>query len=137
MRRQLALMIAVGTLATACGGTESTDVPVQSGRVTIDGHTRNTKSVSCTQNGWIVTIDADTAPGRAHALLDLGGQQPDVKTVTIENIDDLHGVAGSEVGNARATTDGKGYTIAGTAVGAAAGQPGQSRDMPFEIKAPC
>jgi lipoprotein LpqH len=45
--------------------------------------------------------------------------------------------AGGDVGNAEASTDGNIYTITGTAVGADQAHPGQTRTMPFEIKAPC
>jgi ipoprotein LpqH len=48
----------------------------------------------------------------------------------------VHGVAGSDVGKAEASTDGNIYTITGTVVGHDQANPGQTRTMPFEIKAP-
>jgi hypothetical protein len=135
----VAVALAAAAVASGCGltGTPPNEPPVQSGRVTIAGNTRNTQSVKCTQVQWSLTIEASTNPGRAQAFLQLGGVKPLVRTVSIENIDDVHGVAGGDVGNAEASTDGNIYTITGTAVGADQAHPGQTRTMPFEIKAPC
>jgi ipoprotein LpqH len=133
------LIVATSAVVSGCGltGEEPVEPPAHSGSVTIDGHTRSTQSVACTQNDWLLSIDADAPPGRVRAALQLGGQQPEVQTVSIENIDTLTGVAGGEVGDAKATTDGAFYTITGTAVGSDPANPGESRRMPFEIKAPC
>jgi ipoprotein LpqH len=109
----------------------------QSGRITIDGHARQTQSVSCSQVQWFLTIDASAEPGHAQAFLQLGGDRPIVQTINIVNIDDINGNIGGDVGNAEASLDGSTYTISGTAVGSDSANPGQTRELPFEIKAPC
>jgi ipoprotein LpqH len=135
----LAVPLTAAAVTSGCGltGTPPAEPPAQSGHVTIGGNTRDTQSVLCTRNDWTLTIKADAAPGRARAFMELGGERPIVRTVNIENINGASGVAGSGVGNAEATTDGNIYTLTGTAVGSDRANPGQSRTLPFEIKAPC
>jgi ipoprotein LpqH len=135
----MAVTLTAAAVASGCGltGTTPSEPPVQSGRVSIGGNTRTTQSVKCTQVQWSLTIDASTDPGRAQASLQLGGEKPLVQTVSIENIGEVHGVAGGDLGKAEASTDGDTYTITGTAVGGDRAHPGQTRTMPFEIKAPC
>ena len=70
-------------------------------------------------------------PGRAEASLQVGGERPIVRTVNIENINDLYGAAGSGVGEVEATTDGNAYTITGTAVSSRRGEPGTDADSAF------
>ncbi|AFM15914.1 conserved lipoprotein/antigen [Mycolicibacterium chubuense NBB4] len=134
-----AMIVPAVALAAGCGltGSPPDEPPVESGHIALAGTTRQTQSVSCTQIAWDMTIQAVAAPGRAHALLQLGGRQPVVKTVDIRNIDGSSGVAGFDFGTAKATADGTTYTITGTAVGSDPAEPGRSRTMPFEIKAPC
>jgi ipoprotein LpqH len=88
--------------------------PHKPGHITIGGHTRDTQCVKCTQNDWNVTIEANA-----------------------ENINDVYGAAGSGVGGVEATTGGNAYTMTRTAVGSDRANPGQTRTVPFEIKAPC
>jgi len=135
----IAVALAAAAVLSGCGltGTPPNEPPVQSGRITIGGNARTTQSVKCTQVQWSLAIEASTDPGRAEAFLQLGGEKPLVQTVNIENIDDVHGVAGGDLGNAEASINGGIYTITGTVVGADSAHPGQTRTMPFEIKAPC
>jgi ipoprotein LpqH len=135
----IAVAMASAAVVSGCGliGSTPNEPPVQAGRITIGDNTRKTQSVKCTQVQWSLTIDASTDPGRAQAFLELGGPKLVVRTVNIENIDDVHGVAGGDIGSAEASTDGNIYTITGTVVGADSANPGQKRTMPFEIKAPC
>ncbi|UXA18780.1 lipoprotein LpqH [Mycobacterium sp. SMC-4] len=140
MNTRLIPILAAATLAAGCGltGTASTEPPAQSGHLRIDGRSQTTQSVLCTQNGWLLTIDARGNQGRAQAFVELGGERPVVTAVTMQGIEDHHGVADSTNGDAVATvTDGDVYTITGTVVGSDGTTPGQSRPMPFEIKAPC
>lgn len=130
---------AAAVVVSGCGLTAPapSEEPAQSGRITIDGTTLSTQSVECTQHEWSMMIDAKAEPGSAEVFLHLGGEQPIVRTVNIENIDFINGVAGGDTGNADATTKDNVYTISGTLVGADGRNPGQTRSMPFEIKAPC
>ncbi|KUI22714.1 hypothetical protein AU193_10435 [Mycobacterium sp. GA-1285] len=137
--RPSALAVAAAAVVSGCGltGSTPTEPSAQSGEVTVDGTTVETQSVECTRQEWTLLIDASAKPGRAEVFLELGGAQPIVRTVNIQNINDLNGVAGGDNGKAEATNDGSIYTISGTVVGSDPGNPGQSRTMPFEIKAPC
>ncbi|WP_231976772.1 lipoprotein LpqH [Mycobacterium sp. E740] len=126
-------------VVAGCGlvGPTPTEEPAQSGRISIDGKTQTTKSVECTQHAWDLTIDAAANPGRAQIFLHLGGTEPEVRTVNIENINDIHGVAGSGTGKAQVSIDKNVYVISGTVEGSDHAHPSQTRAMPFEIKAPC
>ena len=122
MRTRL-LVLTTGLAATAvtagCGltGSEPSEPSQRSGHITIGDKTQNTQSVTCTQNEWSLSIKANADPGGARALLQIGGEKPIVKTVSIENIDGLNGVSGGDVGKAEASIKGGSvYTITGTAV---------------------
>jgi ipoprotein LpqH len=137
---RLAAALAAAAVTAGCGltGTEPSEPSQRSGQVTVGDKTRQTQSVKCTQTDWSLTIEASAHPGRARALLQLGGEMPIVRTVNIENIDGLSGITGGDVCNAEASTNGSSlYTITGTAVVSDAANPGQTRDMPFKIEAPC
>jgi ipoprotein LpqH len=131
--------LAAAALASGCGllGEQPSEPPQRSGEITVDGKTQKTQSVKCPQVQWNLTINASADPGGARALLRLGGEKPIVETVSIENIDGLNGVAGGDVGKAEASAKGSVYTITGTAVGSDPANPGQTKDMPFKIEAPC
>lgn len=119
-------------------GTESSEPSQKSGQVTVGDRSQDTQSVDCTQVQWDMTIEASADPGRARALLQLGGEKPIVRSVNIENIDGLSGVAGGDLGNAQASVNGSStYTITGTAVVSDTANPGQTKTLPFEIEAPC
>ena len=137
--RLIATALAAATALSGCGltGTESTEPSQKSGRVTIDGKSRQTRSVTCTQGEWLLQIEINAAPGSAKALLQLGGDQPAVRNVNITNIDNLSGIAGGDAGKAQASVDNSTYTITGTAVGSDRANPGQTREMPFDIEVPC
>lgn len=140
MRFQLiGLIAATATLVAGCGltGTESNEPSARSGRITIGDKSLPTSAVKCSQSEWLLSIDATADPGRAQASLQLGGDKPKVQTVNIENIDGLGGVSGGDVGKADATLAGDIYVITGTAVGTDTDRPGQTRDLPFKIEAPC
>lgn len=132
-------LVAAAAVLSGCGltGPTPSEEPAQSGRITIDGTTLNTQSVDCTQQEWSMMIDAKAKPGRAQIFLELGGAKPIVRTVNIENINEIDGAAGGEAGKADATTQGNVYTISGTVVGTDRAHPGQPRTMPFQIEAPC
>jgi hypothetical protein len=118
-------------------GPTPTDTPPQSGRITIGDKTQQTKSVSCSQNEWDLTVQATGKPGRARAALQLGGDVPVVRTVSIEDIDGLYGVSGGDVSKAEASVKGSTYKITGTAVASDRAKPGQTQTLPFEIVIPC
>src|SRR4051794_41830564 len=90
----IAVALAAAAVASGCGltGKPPNEPPVQSGRITIDGKTRTTQSVKCTQVEWYLKIDASTDPGPAHAFLQLGGENPPGHG---DNIANSRGVAGA------------------------------------------
>lgn len=135
----LAAALTAVTVTSGCGltGSEPTERPDRSGRITLGEKTRATKAVSCTQIDWLLSIEADAVPGRARASLELGNQRPVVQTVSIEDIDGAHGVVGGELGEAEASVVDGNYTITGTAVVSDVANPGQTTSEPFRIEAPC
>ena len=136
----LTAAVAAAAITSGCGltGTESTEPSQRSGEVTVGDKSRHAQSVKCNQVQWALSIEATTNPGRARAYLQLGGEQPVVRTVSIENIDGLYGIAGGDVGTAEASINGSSiYKITGTAVVSDPAKPGQTTDMPFSIEAPC
>ncbi|ULE34066.1 lipoprotein LpqH [Mycobacterium sp. IDR2000157661] len=135
----LATTLSAVAFCAGCGliGSTPSEPEAQAGEITVDGSTYETQSVECTQIKWDLTIDATAETGSAEAFLVLGGTQPEVRTVNIENVNEVTAVAGGQLGEAEATTNGNVYTITGTVVGSDPANPGRSRTMPFEIKAPC
>lgn len=130
-----------GVAVTAgCGltGSEPNEPSVQSGKIAVGDKSQRTQSVKCQQTEWQLAIDAKADPGRAHALLQLGGNKPTVQTVNIQNIDGLNGISGGTVAEASASVKGNSvYTITGTAIVTDPAHPAQTVDMPFTIEAPC
>lgn len=136
----LAAAVAAATIVSGCGliGTESTEPSQRSGKITVGDKSRDTRSVQCTQDQWALNIEATTDTGRARVYLQLGGAEPVVRTVGIENIDGLNGVAGGDVGAAEASSESNSvYKITGTAVVSGPAIPGETTEMPFSIEAPC
>ncbi|OBA87104.1 hypothetical protein A5662_26400 [Mycobacteriaceae bacterium 1482268.1] len=127
--------------ATAgCGllGTEPSEPAKTSGRIMIGYKSEPTQSVTCTQVDQQLTIRAVASPGNARVQLELGADKPSVKTVNIENIGGLNGIAGAGNGKAEARANGSSaYKITGTAVVSDPGHPTQTQNLPFSIEAPC
>ncbi len=140
MRTRVTAMLAAAAIVSGCGltGPEPSEASERSGKVTVGDKSQSTKSVKCTQVQWALSIEATTDDGRARAYLQIGGAQPIVRTVNLENIDGLNGISGGDVATAQASTEGSGvYTITGTAVVSDPAAPGSTTDMPFSIEAPC
>jgi hypothetical protein len=140
--QRLGLMaaVAVAAITSGCGltGPEPSEASEQSGKVTVGDKSQSTKSVKCTQNQFALSIDATTEHGRARAYLEIGGVEPKVRTVSIENIDGLNGISGGTVGEATASVaGGNTYKITGTAVVSDPAKPGTTTEMPFSIETPC
>jgi ipoprotein LpqH len=136
----LTAALAAVAVTAGCGltGSEPSEPSQRSGSVTLGDKSRQTQSVKCTQVEMQLSIKAVADPGHAQALLQLGGEKPVVKTVNIENIDGLSGVAGEDVGKVEASANGSSsYSISGTAMVTDAAHPAQSTEMPFKIEVPC
>ena len=133
-----ALTAVVATAGCGLAGEESTEPSQRAGRITIGDRSQDTQSVKCTQDQWALSIEATADPGRARAFLELGGQQPTVRTVNFENIDGLNGVLATDAANAEATTSTSSmYTITGTAAVSDMAKPGRTTNVPFKFEAPC
>ena len=140
MGNRLLAVLAAAALTSGCGltGSEPAEPPQGSGKVTVGDKSQQTQSVSCTQDQWALAIDATTDTGRARAYLELGGAEPVVRTVNLENIAGLNAISGGDVGNAEASTEGGSiYKITGTAVVSDPDNPGRTAEKPFTIEAPC
>ena len=136
----LTAVLAAVTVTAGCGltGTEPNEPSQKSGHISVGDKSQQTQSVKCTQVERTLDIAAKADQGGARVLLQLGGEKPIVKTVSIENIDGLNGVSGGDVGKAEASLNGSSiYKITGAAVVSGPGTPGQTTDMPFTIEAPC
>ncbi len=140
MRIRFMAVLAVAATTSACGltGPPPAERPEQSGKISVGDKSQQTQSVKCTQDQWALSIDAATARGRARAYVQNGGVQPVVRTVNLENIDGLNGIAGSDVGSAEASiAGGDTYKITGTAVVSDPENPGATTEQPFSIEVPC
>jgi len=140
MRIGIIAVLAAAAITSGCGLTGETPAerPAASGKVTVGDRSQQTQSVKCTQDQLQLSVNVSTGTGRARAYLHLGGAQPIVRTVNLENIDGLNGIAGSGIGNAEASVDGGGtYKITGTAVVSDPNNPGATEEMPFSIEVPC
>ena len=136
----LTAALAAVAVTAGCGltGTEPSEPSQRSGHISIGDKSQQTRSVKCTQVEHILQIAAKADTGAARVQLQIGGARPIVKTVSIENVDGLNGVSGGDVGKAEASIDGRSiYTITGTAVVSDPATPGQTKDVPFTIEAPC
>ncbi len=135
-----AAALAALAVTAGCGltGEEPSEPSQQSGKITVGDRSQQTKSVECSQTDWTLSIRATAEPGSARALLQLGGETPVVRSVTIENIDGLNGVSGGDVGTADATLEGSSvFRITGSARVTDSAKPSQTTEMPFTIEAPC
>lgn len=140
MRIGIIAVLTAAAITSGCGltGSAPAERSVGSGRIAVGDKSQQTQSVKCTQDQWALSIDASTGPGRARAYLQIGGPQPVVRTVNLENIEGLNGIAGSDVGAAEASVDGGNtYKITGTAVVSDPNKPGATEEMPFSIDVPC
>lgn len=136
----LTAVVVAAALTSGCGltGPAPSEASQRSGKVTLGASSQSTKSTECTQVQWALSIDATTEHGRARAYLQLGGAEPIVRTVSIENIDGLNGISGGDVGAAQASVvNGNTYKITGTAVVSYPAEPGSTTEMPFTIETPC
>jgi hypothetical protein len=136
----LTATLAAVAATAGCGltGEEPSEPSQTAGKITIGDKSRQTQDIACSQTEWALTIDADADPARAHVFLQLGGEKPLVRSVSIENLDGLSGVSGGVVGKAEARLDNRSsYTVTGTARVTDPARPAQTTDMPFSITAPC
>jgi ipoprotein LpqH len=139
MQNRVVIMTAaviVGAGASGCAEGPTAERK-ETGRITVDGTTHATRTLACEQYDWSLIIETTAGPGQARAFLQLGGEQPAVRTVSFAKFDGFNGVAGEGVGSVEASAAEGTYTITGTAEGSDPDSPGQTRTAPFRIEAPC
>jgi ipoprotein LpqH len=136
MQHRVAAALVVVATASGCT-TEPTAERKETGRITVAGATHTTQAVSCEQYQWLLVIEMTAEPAHARTLLQLGGEEPTVRTVSIANFDGFNGVAGEGVGSVEASAAKGTYTMTGTAEGSDQGNPGRTRTVPVRIEAPC
>lgn len=135
-----ATMLIVGVAVAGCAEqADQTGQQPSSAQITVDGGTVTAQRISCSQVGWLLTIQTAADPANASAMLRLGGIDPAPLTVNLENFDNFHGVSGESVDGAEASAkfaDGI-YTITGTALGRDSDHPATDRTADFRIEARC
>ncbi|GAB10584.1 hypothetical protein GOARA_061_00230 [Gordonia araii NBRC 100433] len=135
----------IGALG-ACSSDSSDDVAKTGGEasVTVDGKPveMSSKTVVCTENAGkvVIAIGDATAGGTAGVGATLTtGDNPEVETVGLgaTNGQALGWAKGTPGGDAKATKDGKKYTISGNVTGVDMANPMAPSKKPFEIKVTC
>jgi lipoprotein LpqH len=124
---------------TGAGTASATAAPSEGGtKVSIDGQDQNVGgTVVCSEMGGNMNIAiGDAATGIAAVL------SSDGSTVQSVGLGNVNGVtlgyqSGTGQGEAKATKDGKSYTISGTATGVDMANPMQPVNKPFEIAVTC
>ncbi|MEZ0367062.1 lipoprotein LpqH [Mycobacterium sp. pUA109] len=137
--RFVAATLIVGLAAVAGSGCygQSKSLPQKTAHITVDGNSRTSHAISCTQVQSLLTVEIGVAPGRVRALLELQPDKPIPQTVDIENFNGFHGVANAGAGKAQATFRDSTYTITGTAEGTDPDHPDRAKAASFQIETQC
>jgi ipoprotein LpqH len=115
--------------APALGGTTA--------KVTIDGKdTGNPHAVTCSQTGWVWTIETPDKAKGFTAVLGTGGDVT-VKSVDFRDFAGFSGTSWGDIGKAEVTGVGGKYTITGSADGNFTDNPGKGVSATFRIEADC
>ena len=114
---------------SALGGTTA--------KVTIDGKdTGNPHAVTCSQTGWVWTIETPDKAKGFTAVLGTGGDVT-VKSVDFRDFAGFSGTSWGDIGKAEVTGVGGKYTITGSADGNFTDNPGKGVSATFRIEADC
>src|SRR5262249_19527529 len=106
-------------------------------RITVNGNTRTTHVVTCTQLQWTLTIDITAGPARVTAVVQLEGEKPTPTSVDIADFDGFSGNAGQGIGNVDAAFADSTYTLTGTAQRTNSDNPNNPTTAPYRIEAQC
>jgi lipoprotein LpqH len=136
-RRVATAMITLAVIAAGLGCSRAETVPQKTARITVDGNTRTSHAVSCTQVEWLLTVDIGAAPGNVQAMLRLQSDEPKAESVNINNVDGFTGLADTGVGRAKATFANGTYRITGTAQGTNTEDPSTPKTADFKIETQC
>ena len=106
-------------------------------KVTIDGKdTGNPHAVTCSQTGWVWTIETPDKAKGFTAVLGTGGDVT-VKSVDFRDFAGFSGTSWGDIGKAEVTGVGGKYTITGSADGNFTDNPGKGVSATFRIEADC
>jgi lipoprotein LpqH len=135
--RHIAVTATVLALGLAgCGG-QPPALGSTTAKVTIDGKdTGNPHAVTCSQTGWVWTIETPDKAKGFTAVLGTGGDVT-VKSVDFRDFAGFSGTSWSDIGKAEVTGVGGKYTITGSADGNFTDNPGKGVSATFRIEADC
>jgi len=135
--RHIAVTATVLALGLAgCGG-QPPALGSTTAKVTIDGKdTGNPHSVTCSQTGWVWTIETPDKAKGFTAVLGTGGDVT-VKSVDFRDFAGFSGTSWGDIGKAEVTGVGGKYTITGSADGNFTDNPGKGVSATFRIEADC
>ena len=135
--RHIAVTAAVLALGLAgCGG-QPPALGGTTAKVTIDGKdTGNPHAVTCSQAGWVWTIETPDKAKGFTAVLGTGGDVT-VKSVDFRDFAGFSGTSWGDIGKAEVTGVGGKYTITGSADGNFTDNPGKGVSATFRIEADC
>ena len=106
-------------------------------KVTIDGKdTGNPHTVTCSQTGWVWTIETPDKAKGFTAVLGTGGDVT-VKSVDFRDFAGFSGTSWGDIGKAEVTGVGGKYTITGSADGNFIDNPSKEVTATFRIEAHC
>jgi ipoprotein LpqH len=135
--RHIAVTATVLALGPAgCGG-QPPALGSTTAKVTIDGKdTGNPHAVTCSQTGWVWTIETPDKAKGFTAVLGTGGDVT-VKSVDFRDFAGFSGTSWGDIGKAEVTGVGGKYTITGSADGNFTDNPGKGVSATFRIEAHC
>ena len=135
--RHIAVTAAVLIVGLAgCGG-QPPALGSTTAKVTIDGKdTGNPHAVTCSQTGWVWTIETPDKAKGFTAVLGTGGDVT-VKSVDFRDFAGFSGTSWGDIGKAEVTGVGGKYTITGSADGNFTDNPGKGLSATFRIEADC
>ena len=135
--RHIAVTATVLALGLAgCGG-QPLALGSTTAKVTIDGKdTGNPHAVTCSQTGWVWTIETPDKAKGFTAVLGTGGDVT-VKSVDFRDFAGFSGTSWGDIGKAEVTGVGGKYTITVSADGSFTDNPGKGVSATFRIEADC
>ena len=106
--------------------------------VTVNGNDANIHVVKCSQLEWYRTIEIGGDFAGAKVVIDQRAEPLTAESVRIQNLGGFTGMySAHDGGNADMSLSGDKFTIAGTANGYKADQPGEPATATFKIVANC
>lgn len=134
-----AIAVAVVAGCTGCGA-GTAEVPQKSAQVTVNGQTRTSHAVVCTQVDWMLSVDITDGSAQIRTVLRLEPDKPKLESV---NINDFNGFTGlvdggaGGAGKAEATFAAGTYHIVGTAERTNLDNPAEPSNAGFTIDVTC